>query len=355
MRALRTTMLVATLATLALGAQLAACGGDDENQAGPPSSDAGSLPNDGAAPATGPTLTVSTSRAKLYLGQTAKIEGAKIAPEITSKLVWTVVAAPSASAITTASIQDAATASPSLVPDRLGLYTLQLSGEKADGAVASVLVIIEAIDAPVFFRDLHMTGDPTGANLTMVLSTQVGGAYGTAARTVGCPLTTVTDAGGASGELQSALVSARSAINGDSWEAPPGTPSRVVFPEMQVDLASSTFTSRLGVATSSSECGAAEAKVLETRSSDGGPGPIPPNFIYNARFSPDGNRIAYVNDLNGGARVSTIGFDGADKRDLSPVTADGDGGLNPDAGSPLVSGGGGGVSLLGPISPRWKD
>ena len=97
MRVVRTAMLSATLATLALGAQLAACGGDDENHAGPPGDPTpdAEAPSDAGASPTGPTLTISSSRAKLYLGQTAKIDGATIAPEIVSKLAWTVVAAPS--------------------------------------------------------------------------------------------------------------------------------------------------------------------------------------------------------------------------------------------------------------------
>lgn len=353
MRVVRTTMLFATLATLALGAQLAACGGDEENHAGPPAPDAGS-PSDGSAPSSGPTLTVSSSRAKLYLGQTAKIEGATIAPEIVNKLAWTVVAAPSESTITTESIQGAASPSPSFRPDRLGSYTLQLSGEKADGAVASVLVILEAIDAPVFFRDLHLTGDQSGNDMTVTSSTQVAGAYGTEAKTVGCPVTSRSDAG-AGGEVQFFIVSARAgAVNGDSWEGPPGAPSRVVFTELEIDLATTSITSRLAVAASSSACGAPEAKAIDTRSADAGAASGPPVLISNARFSPDGNRIAYVNDADGSARLSTIGFDGSDKRDLSPVTATGDGGLNPDAGSTIVPGGSG-MSVLGPIPPRWKD
>ncbi len=351
MRVVRTTMLFATLATLALGAQLAACGGEDENHAGPPAPDAGST-SDGSAPSTGPTLTVSSSRAKLYLGQTAKIEGATIAPEIVSKLAWTVVAAPSESTITTASIQGAASPSPSFKPDRLGSYTLQLSGEKADGAVASVLVILEAIDAPVFFRDVHITGLQSGDNMTATSSTQVAGAYGTEAKAVGCPVTHTSDAGAG---VELVFLSARAgAVNGDSWEGPPGTPSRVAFTELEIDLESSAVTSRLAVAASNSGCGAPEAKVLDTRSTDAGVESGPPLLMSNARFSPDGSRIAYVNDVNGSARLSTIGFDGSDKRDLSPVTATGDGGLNPDAGSTVVPTGSG-ISALGPIPPRWKD
>jgi hypothetical protein len=221
MRVLRTTMLATTLATLALGAQLAACGGDDEKPVSPGVPDA-------STPTTAPTLTVSSTRAKLYLGQSAKIDGAAIAPDIVTKFAWAVVATPSASAIKNESIQDAATASPSIKPDRLGLFTLQLSGEKADGAVASVLVILEAIDAPVFFRDIHLTGNPSGGGLTTTSSTQVAGAYGTASQTVGCPVVAVMDGGGGGSELTMiSFVSGRSsAVNGDSWEGPPGTPSR---------------------------------------------------------------------------------------------------------------------------------
>ncbi len=350
MRVVRTTMLFATFATLALGAQLAACGGDDEKHAGGPTPDAGS-PGDGSA--TGPTLTVSSSRAKLYLGQTAKIEGATIAPEITSKHAWTVVAAPSESAITTESVQGAASPTTSFKPDRLGSYTLQLSGEKADGASASVLVILEAIDAPVFLRDLHVIGLQSGEDMTITASTRVAGAYGTEAKTVGCPVTIRSDAGVATADMQLSLLSARAgAVNGDSWEGPPGTPSRVAFTELEVDLSNTALTSRLVVAASSSACGAPEAKAIDTRSMDAGAAPSVPVLISNARFSPDGNRIAYLNDADGTARLSTIAFDGSGKRDLSPVTATGDGGLDPDAGSIVVPSGSG---IVAPIPPRWKD
>jgi hypothetical protein len=226
MRVLRFSTLLATLVSFAVGAHLAACGNDDpgvDPQVPTPEAGTDSVPTvDSSVPTptpSGPTLTVSTSRAKLYLGQTAKIEGATIAPEITSKHAWTLVAAPSNSAIKTESIQNAATASSSVTPDRLGLYTLQLSGTKADGASASVLVILEAIDAPVFVRDLHVVGSDTTNTSTVSLSTEVAGAYGTAARTVGCPTTAFLD-GGSGTNGQDFLISARMGIIGDSWEAP---------------------------------------------------------------------------------------------------------------------------------------
>ncbi len=65
----------------------------------------------------------SRTRAKIYLGQTMKIAGATIAPSITKQHAWTVVGAPTDSAITTASLENATTASPMLKPDRLGTIT----------------------------------------------------------------------------------------------------------------------------------------------------------------------------------------------------------------------------------------
>jgi len=363
MRAFRTSMTTfATFAafatSIALGAQLAGCGGDDDNQGGPQPAP---LPDAGPTP-TGPTLTVSTSRAKLYLGQTAKIDGPAVAAEITSKHTWTVVAAPSESAITTSAIQDAATASPSIKPDRLGLYTLQLSGENADGAAASVLVIIEAIDAPVFARDVHATGDPTGEGaMTFTSSTVVAGAYGTAARAVDCPVTAPTSAEADDLTRPVWFLGTRSgAASGDTWEGPPGTPSRVAFTGFQLEpISDAVFkvSSHLTVATSTSECGSPEAKVLEAASVDAemprGPA-TPPKMIHNARFSPDGTRIAYMKEVDGRGRLSTIGFDGANQRDLSPTVSGGDGRLDPDASTPLGMGGEV-FSMLGPIPPRWKD
>jgi len=361
MRARRTTRLFATLATLALGAQLAACGGDEGVAAPaspPPPPDA--VPGDTPAPTTSPALTISTTRAKLYLGQSAKIEGASVAPEIVAKLAWTVVTAPSESTISNESIEGATTAAPLFKPDRLGHYTLQLSGEKADGSAASVLVFLEALDAPVFFRDLHVKGHESIGEMHLSLSTQVAGAYsGAAARAVGCPVTASTeDEEGGEINISMTFFSARAgAVNGDSWEGPPGSPSRVAFVQYGAVMGEGapSISSSIGVATSRSACGAPEAKIIETLS--GQPGSVsvtPSSVIYNARFSPDGNRIAYTNDVDGGARLSTIGFDGSDKRDLSPATAVGDGTLDPRGTTAMIPGETS-FSGLGPIVPRWKD
>ncbi|MBX3219004.1 MAG: hypothetical protein KF795_00715 [Labilithrix sp.] len=244
---------------------------------------------------------------------------------------------------------------PSFKPDQLGLFTLQVSGAKADGTTVSVVVIVEAIDVPVFVRDLHVTnGDPTLA-ATSTTNTLVAGAYGSAARAIDCPVTTSVDGGDGSNLLVQAIIGTRSgAVSGDSWEGPPGTPSRVALPDIR--FAPAGITVGLTVATSTSRCGAAEAKVLDTTfvsaNLEVAPASVP-NFIFNARFSPDGNRIAYINDVGGSARISTVGFDGAGKRDLSPTTAVGDGSLTTLGATPIIAPSA--AEVIGPVTPRWKD
>jgi MYXO-CTERM domain-containing protein len=351
MRVLRTTAVVLSLASLAAFAQLSACGGDDD--AAPANPNAGS---DAASPSGAtPTLTISSSRGKVYLGQTAKIDGPAIAPEIVSKLAWTVVAAPSTSAITTASIQDGATPTPSFKPDQLGLFTVQLNGEKADGVAASIVVIVEALDVPVFFRDVHVMTDVMATMGTVETSTLVAGAYGSPPRTLDCPRTTTivgNDAG--ISRLGTVLEAEKGgAMNGDSWEGPPGTPARIAFPHIQGAFPG-PITTRLTVATSTSTCAAADAKVIDTISGDpdAGVDDRSLNLIFNARFSPDGNRIAYLNSVNGVSRMSTIGFDGAGKQDISFAVAVGDGTLS---SSPSALSVGSAKDGSGAVRPQWKD
>ena len=177
----RSSLVAAAFGSALVGAQLVACGGDDEKAANP-----GPVPGtdelDASAP-TGPELTISATRAKLYLGQTAKFDGAALAPNAVTDITWQVVFAPSESKITTADLANATTATPSFKPDVMGAYTLQVSGKK-DGQVSSVLVYIEAVDAPVFWREGRAT---MGENKSSyAASTYVGGVYGANARAVAC-------------------------------------------------------------------------------------------------------------------------------------------------------------------------
>mgnify|MGYP001056000228 CR=1 FL=1 len=356
MHLLRYSMWAATLGALAVSAQLVACGGDEASQGGQ-TPDAGT---DGSSP--GSVLTVSDARAKLYLGQSAKIDGPSVAPGISSAYAWKVIAAPFESTITTESLEGASTATPLFKPDLLGAYTLQVTGQK-DGVSSSVVVLIEVIDAPVFWREVRFV-EQGGEVLGSGLSTRVGGVHGSRERTVGC-IEAPPDGGGA--QAMMLLYSARiGAAVGDTWEAPPGQPSRVVFPSMTMDLASGRMKSSLTVATSESTCGSPEAKVLETVEANAPVGGDDddddddvlalPDAIQNARFSPDGNRVAYLYDVGGRSRLATVGFDGSGKRDLAPFHSAGPdaGGLDPDAGTVLVPGGPGGTPL-GQIVPRWKD
>jgi MYXO-CTERM domain-containing protein len=147
-------------------------------------------------------------------------------------------------------------------------------------------------------------------------------------------------------------------MNGDSWEGPPGTPSRIAFPDIEGAFLG-PMTTRLTVATSTSTCAAADAKVIDTISGDADPvlDDSSLNIIFNARFSPDGNRIAYLNAVNGVTRISTIGFDGAGKRDISFAVAVGDGTLSsrPSALSVGTANDESGNDEAGPVRPQWKD
>lgn len=345
MRYLRSSLVAASIGSLLVGAQLVACGGDDDNAA-PASIDAGTTDSG----ATGPVLTISDSRGKVYLGQTAKIDGASVAPNITANAKWVVVAAPSDSAIKSESLQGADSTSPSFKPDVLGQYTLQLSGDK-DGVSSSVVVLIEAIDAPVFWREVNITGftnESSGA-FTAKASTHVGGAHGLQDRAIDCATSLLEDAGGESSTI--AIIGARTASWGDTWEGPPGTPSRVAMPSIKIDAAATSVTFGLLVATSQSTCNSPDAKTLLTAASDAGAAPT--DAIWSVRFSPDGNRLAFMSDSQGAGHIVTIGFDGSAKRDLGATQSVSDGGaLNPDAGTDIraVSG-----YPLGPITPHWKD
>jgi hypothetical protein len=344
MRFLRSSLVAASIGSLLATAQLIACGGDDNN-AGPVGTDTGT--ND--AGSTGPVLTISDSRSKVYLGQTAKIDGASVAPNITANAKWVVLAAPSESTIKTESLQGADSTSPSFKPDVLGQYTLQMSGDK-DGVSSSVVVLIEAIDAPVFWREGTLTGSTSSStSVSLRVSTHVGGAYGSRDRVVDCPSTVLED-GGAGSEMSLAVVAVRTASWGDTWEGAPGAPSRVAVPSLKLDPSNGTTTFGLQVATSQSTCNSPDAKVLLTAENDAG---MPAEAIWNARFSPDGNRLALMGDTHGAGRIVSIGFDGSAKRELGATQASADGGaLDPDASTNLRP-----VSSfpMGPVTPRWKD
>lgn len=345
MHSFRYSIIAATLGALSVGAQLIACGGRDE--ARPAESNVG----DGGA---GPVLTLSEARAKVYLGQTARLDGARLAPGITSGFTWKVIAAPSESTVKTEALQEATTATPSFQPDVLGMYSLQVSGTK-DGVDSSVVVFVEAIDAPVFWREAIFVTESGGSEqMSLSLATHVAGAHGGGDRIVGCPLEDAEVGSGAESLVPAARIGAN---GGDVWEAPPGTPSRVVFPSFKIGPAADQVTTSLVVATSQSPCGAPEAKVLETLETDAGVGQQGElsNGVHGARFSPDGNRIAYLHNVDGRARLATIGFDGSDERDLSPFQSGDGGGLDPAAMALLSPSADGMTFPIGQIPPRWRD
>ncbi|RYZ57728.1 MAG: hypothetical protein EOP08_16895, partial [Proteobacteria bacterium] len=135
-------------------------------------------------------------------------------------IVWELVFAPGDSKLTTASIADAATATPHFTPDVLGGYTLRVTGNK-DGVASSVFVHIEAIDAPVFWR--RVSYKPTAPSAALNASTFVGGVYGAAAvKEVACAQQSheLADGEEPTSFISFALATARAGGSaGDVWEA----------------------------------------------------------------------------------------------------------------------------------------
>ena len=356
MRSPRSALAAVLVVSAAFGSiQIVACGADDSNVTPV-------VPDASAPSAPGLETTISESRTKIYFGHTARIDGAAIAPNAVTDIVWELVFAPSDSKLTTASLADAATATPHFTPDVLGGYTLRVTGRK-DGQASSVFVYVEAVDAPVFWRTVSYKR--AGTSGAVKASTFVGGVYGAAAvKEVACAQQQFGGVEGGTPDefLSFTLVMGRAGGSaGDVWEGPAGTASRVAYADIDFSGVRSVTNeddstelegvvkSKLIIATSDNTCANGDAKVLDTSDftlSSGNSLELFRDPPQNVRFSPDGSRLAYLRSSNMRVHVATVGIDGSGKRELSPLHGDG---MDPDAGP---------VGLLPSAfarQPRWKD
>ncbi len=239
---------------------------------------------------TGPnqTVTANAANGSIYLGQQAMLDASSSAavPPGALTYAWTVVTVPAGSAIATASLLKANTATPTFTPDTAGPYGLKVT-VTAGGVSSSKAVTLTVVAAPIFYIATNNTNatDPTSA-INVVRSD------GTGAAAITCAF---RDAG-ASDTLASEVATAGS----DWWEAPAGTDSRAAFfyQEKQADGGLLNF---LASATSSSSCAAPPLRIDSAAAFAG----------FQPRFSPDGSRIAYVRTAPGqGGRLATIATDG---------------------------------------------
>ena len=91
----------------------------------------------------------------------------------------------------------------------------------------------------------------------------------------------------------------------DTWEGPAGTASRGAFSEVDISPDGAAPTSHLLAATSDNTCQNPPAQVHVINGST--------PQVQQPRFSPDGTRIAYIEQrTQSDVHIATVGFDGTD-------------------------------------------
>lgn len=301
--------LIALWAAAALG--FAGCGSDENGGGGDPT-----IPD--ASPDTSTTsgddASASAADVTVYTGTTAQLDASQ---SVGATFAWTVKSVPQGSAVTTASLQAAASARPSFVPDVSGDYQLEVAVTNG-GATATKAVSVRAVPAPIFYMLTNAKEQPPYYEVRTV------GMDGTGAHAVTCRLQPPNDGGADGGDNASLLLlSMLTADFGlDWWEAPPGQPSRAAFQEFQYGPDASALYLSVGTTDSTCQTPPKQVRAVSNVALDGGknnPG------ILHPRFSPNGQRIAYIEQRPDGYFVSVIGYDGKDYREIAPLchTAEG--------------------------------
>ena len=311
-------------------AALAACGSDDSPSIPTPSVDAGrpdATTTTTTPPADSGVAQAAAAVVNVYFPAAVTLDASGSTGPGALVFAWEMLTPAAGSALTTASLAGAKTATPSFTPDRIGTYVLRLT--VTGGAATSTLnVDANVIDPPVFYI---RTEDDGGAVKTASFNV-VGAAFGNGGSAVSC---FSSDAG-----TFAPLAARMASIGADFWEGPPGAPSRIAY--VFDTRADGGIDTTLLASTSTSTCATPPVK-LDTL---GTGNPLTSRALEQPRFSPNGTRVAYVRSAPGGATISTIGFDGAARRDVAPYYAGADG----DA-SPGTSTGSGTVT----VRPVWTN
>lgn len=311
-------LLSILLLTGAASSALLACGDDDGTNAVPDASTAIDAARDDidAGPADAGAVEAVASGLTVYLGAAVKLDATASTGPVGFTYAWALATAPAGSAVTTASLADATTATPAFAPDRPGAYALTLT--VASGSVTSTIpVTVTAVDPTVFYLE---TESSSGVNRAGVKA--VGALSGDGGVPVAC---SVNDAG----VSYSSSSSYSAQFGADTWEGPAGTASRIAYVAAVAPAGGGTATTALHATTSTATCASAPV-VLDSFAGD----PVNTRPFEQPRFSPSGNRIAYVKNADTGSTVTTVGFDGAQARNIGAFYANGDGTPNPTKRTP---------------------
>jgi hypothetical protein len=293
---------------------------------------------DGGEAAAG--ISVVASDLSVYVSQVAALDASASTGPGTLTYAWSLTSAPSGSGITSQSLLGATTAKPTFAPDVKGDFVLQVT-VTSGGQTASKTVTVHAFNGHVFYTTTKADDN------TPYFEYDVVQMDGTGPHSVACrsrTLATRGDAGVVTAEAGAGtgqnflLLSAQTAdISLDSWEGPAGTPARGAFGQFETTSDASTSTIDLLSVTSDTTCQTVPAPVHTVTGS--APSIIQPHF------SPDGSRIAYVEQRDSSTyHIATIGFDGTDYHDLGTLCGGIDAGQNCSASNGSY-----------PARPQWKD
>ena len=318
------------------------CGGDDSN--GASNSDSGNgISADGG-------VGIVAQNVSAYVGRVAQIDASQSTrPDGTPPLAftWTLTGQPAGSKLSTSDIQGANTETPSITPDIAGAYTLH--GEATtNGVTGTADVTVNGVNGDVYFVEVNGRQFPPTAQIETVQMD------GTNRHALNCareifPLGDVKDGStgslpleaGADAGFEALLLPAFVSIflgpivdvTLDTWESPTADqPSRVAFGDFVGALSNPDAGSIALVAATTDNTCIKPPHPLHAVAAQGSS----PN-VWQPRFSPDGSRIAYVEDRgaagDGGVfganntyeYISTVGFDGSDAHTVAsycPVVTD---------------------------------
>ena len=257
-------------------------------------------PGEGGSPEGGSCAAV-TSNVAVYVGLKATLDGLKSTTSNGDNIQysWAVDHAPMGSAITTANLAGASTATASFVPDLPGTYSLVLTIVAGD-CMTSAPATVSADLPQVLYAQGTVTGSGPQATYVVADLTEGGPPH-----PVMCPDTAITQV---TNEIATFASNAGRAY--DFWEAPAGQPSS--YAAFTVDYQAGNYTTHLWAGTTASGCDASPPMNLGAS----GFGPSP--FGSEPHFSPDGSRFA-VYDAQW--HVLTYAANGSSEHTVASYTA----------------------------------
>jgi hypothetical protein len=293
-------------------------------------------------------VSIVAADVSVYVSQVARLDASMTqGPSMGSTLsfAWTVTKVPMGSSVTNGSLQGATTATPSFTADVLGDFVLAVTATSGS-ATATKAVTVHAVNGYVFYTTTKADDVSPYFEYDVVQMDGVG-AHAIACRqhTFETPpgveggTVDFSDGGPDSGKGQVFLGAAAETADYslDSWEGPAGTPGRGAFSEIDIPPDGGTATSHLLAATSDSTCQNPPAQVHVVNGSQ--------PQIQQPRFSPDGTRIAYIEQRDqNDVHLATVGFDGTDYHDFGNMCVS-------DAGATCPPGN----FTIAPARPQWID